>query len=73
MENDFIEILKDVFEVDEIGFGDRFRDYDSWSSLTNIALIAMLDDEYDIIIDDKEFRGIETVEELFNEIKIRTA
>lgn len=73
MEQEFKENLVDVFEIDEINFEDVFREYDSWDSLTNISLIAMLDDEYDIIIDTKDFQNIKTVGELFEEVKKRTS
>ena len=71
MEEGFIELLKEVFEIEEIKFEDNFRDYDTWDSLTNISLIAMLDDEYDVIIPNTNFKDILTIEELFNEIKNR--
>lgn len=69
MKDNFIELLKDVFEMDEIKMNDSFREYDTWDSITNISLIAMLDDEYEIIIDTKDFKNIITIEELFKEVK----
>ncbi len=73
MEENFIELLKEVFEVDEVKFEDTFRDYDTWDSLTNISLIAMLDDEYEVIIDTKDFSNIVTVRELYDGVNERKA
>jgi len=73
MEENFIDLLKEVFEIDEVKFEDTFRDYETWDSLTNISLIAMLDDEYEIIIDTKDFSNIITVRELYEEVIKRKA
>lgn len=73
MEENFIELMKEVFEIDEVKFEDAFRDYDTWDSLTNISLIAMLDDEYEVIIDTKDFGNLETVRELYDEVNKRKA
>ncbi len=71
MEDKFKDLIKEVFEIDKIKLDDTFREYDSWDSLTNISLIAMLDDEYDVIIDTSKFKKILTIGELYNEIKKR--
>lgn len=70
MKDKFLEVLKEVFEIEdqEINMEDTFRDYDEWDSLTHLSLIAMLDDEYDLQIEDAEFKKIETVQELFNKV-----
>ena len=66
----FVELLKEVFEMEdqEINMEDTFRDYDEWDSLTHLSLIAMLDDEYDLQIEDAEFKKIKTVQDLFNKV-----
>lgn len=71
MKDKFIELFKEVFEIDEdqdLNFTDAFRDFDEWDSLTHLSLIAMLDEEYDTQIEEKEFEKIETVEDLFNKL-----
>ena len=61
----FVELLKEVFEMEdqEITMEDTFRD-----SLTHLSLIAMLDDEYDLQIEETAFKKIETVQDLFNKV-----
>ena len=70
MKDKFLEVLKEVFEMEdqEINMEDTFRDYDEWDSLTHLSLIAMLDDEYDLQIEEIEFKKIETVQDLFNKV-----
>lgn len=73
MEDQFYEALRDVLDVDEKEFNtsDAFRDYEEWDSLANLSLIAMLDEEYGIIIPNEEFKQIKTIGELITEIKKR--
>jgi len=74
MKNRFIELLKEALENDEleINMSDNFRDYDEWDSLTLLTVIAMIDEEYDIVIEGDRFDKLLTVEDLFEEIKKKT-
>jgi len=58
----------DASEGKEIRLEDRFRDYEEWDSLRYLSVIAMIDSEYDVIIDTSEFKKIETVGGLIEEI-----
>jgi len=71
MKEKFIELLKEVFEMEDqdINLDDTFRDYDTWDSLTHLSLIAMLDDEYDTQIEDEEFQKLNTVNDLFSKVQ----
>lgn len=73
MEEQFYEALRDVLDVEEKEFNksDTFRDYEEWDSLANLSLIAMLDEEYGIIIPNDEFKNIATIGELIAEIEKR--
>ena len=70
MKAKFIELFKEVFEMEdeEVKFGDNFRDLDTWDSITHLSLIAMLDDEYSIQIEEEELKKLITVEDLFNKV-----
>jgi len=61
----------DAAEGKEIKMEDRFRDYEEWDSLRYLSVIAMIDSEYDVIIDTTDFRKIETVGGLMEEIRKR--
>lgn len=74
METKFIELFKEVLEMEDkdIKLSDEFRQYDEWDSLVYLSVIAMLDDEFDIVIETDDFRKILTVGELLEEVKKRT-
>lgn len=68
MEQKFLDLVKEVFEIEdrELQLSDNFRDFDEWDSLANLSLIAMLDEEYGIVIDTSEFKNMTTLQEIFN-------
>ncbi|MBP9018154.1 MAG: acyl carrier protein [Paludibacteraceae bacterium] len=67
MEKEFIEKLREVLEIEdhEINMSDEFRTYDEWDSLAYLSLIAMLDEEYDIQMEEAEFKKLRTIEDLY--------
>lgn len=67
---DFLEKFKEAVEIEnrEIQPTDIFRDYDEWDSLANLSVIAMIDDEYDIVMDANTFAALTTIEELMEAI-----
>ncbi len=71
MEEKFIIDLKEALEIEEheVALTDKFRDYEEWDSLNRLSLIAMLDDEYGVQIENKEFEALITVADLINKIK----
>ncbi len=44
----------------------RFKDLDEWSSLAALSIIAMVDDEYDVIIKGKDITNSDTIQDLFD-------
>ena len=71
MEEKFIKNFKEVLEIThtEINLKTKFRDLENWDSISFLSVLAMLDEEYDIIIEGNDFRRLETIEDLINEIK----
>ena len=45
---------------------DEFRNYDEWSSIAYLSVIAMMDEEYDIQIEQADFKKLRTVQDLYN-------
>jgi len=70
MKEKFINSLKETLEIQnrEILLSDKFREYKEWDSLAQLSLIAMLDDEYGVAIENEKFVKLLTVEDLMNEI-----
>lgn len=73
MEIDFIEKLTEALEIESktVELSDVFRDYDEWDSLSQLSLIAMLDEEYGVEIESEDFKKLITVEDLVKEVKKR--
>jgi len=73
MEEQFLQKFKEVLEVTDrnLSLSDKFRSYEEWDSLAFLSLIAMIDEEYDVIIDGKDFKQLETVEDIIQAVKER--
>ena len=73
MEKEFLEKLKEALEIEdrELVLTDKFREYPEWNSLAFLSVIAMIDEEYDVIIEGKDFRKLETVSDIINAINER--
>lgn len=63
----FIELFAEAIEREnEIKMEDNFRDYDEWSSIAYLSVIAMMDEEYDTQIEQADFKKLRTVHDLYN-------
>jgi acyl carrier protein len=73
MQAKFIDLIKEVFEIEDANLDINvfFRDLDSWDSLTHLSLIAMIDEEYGVVIEDDIFKTLMTLNDLFEEIQKR--
>ena len=68
MKEKLMTALAEALEMktDLINPEDKFRDYENYSSLTELSVLAMLDSDFGIEIEMKEFNNYKTVEELIN-------
>ena len=68
---EFLAKVKDVLEIEgrEISLDDEFRSYEEWSSLAFLSLIAMIDDEYDVILDGNRFKALHTLRDVMKAIE----
>ena len=73
MEQNFISQLAEVLEIEdrELKPTDKFREYPEWDSLAFLSVISMIDEEYDVIIEGKDFKALQTVGDIVNAIKER--
>jgi acyl carrier protein len=73
MEEKFISLFKDTLEANnqEIILSTKFRELENWDSLTFLSVLAMIDEEYDVVIEGNDFQRLQTIEDLINEIKKR--
>ncbi|HEM49133.1 MAG TPA: acyl carrier protein [Caldithrix sp.] len=66
MKEKLIGALAEALEMDpmQINEEDYFRDYDNYSSLSELSVLAMLDSEFGVEIEMKEFNDYITVGDL---------
>ena len=46
----------------------KFRDLDEWDSMLHLSIILMLDQEYNVTIEEKEFNKLTTIGDIYNYI-----
>ena len=64
----FIELFAEALEREgEIKMEDEFRNYDEWSSIAYLSVIAMMDEEYGVQIEEDDFKKLRTVEAVYDE------
>ena len=49
----------------------KFRDLEEWSSLVALSVMAMVDEEYDVVLKGDDIRSATTIEDLFNVVNGR--
>lgn len=72
--SEFIEKFAEQFEDTdsaEINAETEFKNLDEWSSLMALSIMAMVDEEYDVVVKGDDIRNARTVEDLFNTVKSR--
>lgn len=73
MEQRFIELFKETLEIEdgEVTLETKFRELEQWDSLAFLSVIAMIDEEYDIVIEGNDFKKLNTIGDLIQEITAR--
>lgn len=69
---DFIQNLVNLFDdIDTSNFSvlTDFKDNDEWNSLLVLSVIAMVDEEYGIIITSDDIRQAKTIGDLYSIVK----
>jgi acyl carrier protein len=72
METKFIQLFAEVLELesdDQLTTETIFRDLEEWDSLAYLSVIAMIDEEFDIVIEGNDFKKLITIGDLINEIQ----
>ena len=61
----FLEQMQETLEFEaELTLDTKFRELDEWTSLAFLSTIAMIDDEYDVVISANEFKSLETIADI---------
>jgi len=71
MEDKIKDAFREAMDNDdlEIELTDTFRDYEDWDSLAYLSMIAALDEEFGVEIENEEFEQLETVQDLLEAVK----
>ena len=71
MKQKFLSSFKEALQIEgrEISTEDKFREYDEWDSLGRLSLIALLDEEFDLQIENKEFEKLISVGDILQAIE----
>ena len=71
MKENFLELFKEALDIEDraLNFTDVFKEYEEWDSIANLSIIAMIDVEYEIVIENSVFKNINTLEELWDKIQ----
>jgi len=72
MNQQFLESFKEALEMESgetLNGYDKFRDLEAWDSLARLSLIAMLDDEYEVEIEEDAFESLQTVADIYNYVE----
>ena len=73
---EFIDHFEEVFDDTDISTltpETNFRDLDEWTSMTALATMAMVSEEYDVELTADEMRNNSTFIDLFNVVKSHLA
>ena len=68
MEN-FLENMNEVLDRNDVDLDDEFRNYEDWDSLAYMSIVAMIDDNYDIVIPGEEFQKLIKIRDIYNYIQ----
>ena len=70
--NEFVQLFSELFDETEASVftpETDFRELDEWSSLIGLSVIAMVDEEFGVALKAMDFRGVTTIEDLYNIVK----
>lgn len=68
----FIKLFAEAVEVESVeslSVETVFRELDEWNSLAYLSVIAMLDDEYEVQIENTIFKTLATIGDIINYVK----
>lgn len=74
MDEDFLKRFAEAMEIDadSISMDSRFRELEEWDSMNRLSVVVMLDEEYNVQIEEQRFSQLETLQELYKEVIARS-
>ena len=65
MEEQFLEMVAEALEEDEVSMDANLEDLDGWDSLGALTLLSMIDDEYGVIIGNAELLEMVSINDMY--------
>ncbi len=67
----FLNLVADILNREEnsISYQDDFREYNEWDSLAALSFLAMINEEYDVIISRRDFDDMITLEQIYQYVE----
>lgn len=64
----FLKELEEILDAEKGSFNpeDNFKEFEDWDSLTLLSLMALLKEEYGVILPRQDFDKANTINELYN-------
>ena len=65
---EFISNFAEALEIEDVSLLSGttiFKELEEWTSLAMLDVIAMIDENYEVVVSPKEIRNISTLQELF--------
>ena len=71
MKHKFLTSVKEVLEIEDrdLKLSDNFREFKEWDSLANLTMVAMLDDEFGVVIDSQRFKKMTTLQDVYDALQ----
>jgi acyl carrier protein len=70
--NKFIQNIASALEderINELGINVKLEEIDGWDSFAIMSVIAMIDEEYSVIISGEQISNLDTLKQLFDLVK----
>ena len=64
MLNDFREIMKEIYEIDNVELTSNFKTDFGLTSFDFVNLICLIEDKYGVELDEKKYRSLNTEQDL---------
>ena len=64
MLNDFREIMKEIYEIDNVELNSNFKVDFGLSSFDFVNLMCLIEERYNVELDEKRYRSINSVKEM---------
>ena len=65
MEEQFLEMVAEALEEDEVSMDANLEDLDGWDSLGALTLLSRIDDEYGVIIGNAELVEMVSINDMY--------